>query len=1112
MRNVWSLLLALLVLLGGLSLTSFSDNATGKESKPNNLMYTPHAPCRINNNAEFATSPCKTGGSGTQGDPYIIEGWDINGTGKGYALYIANTSVYFLVKNNYFHHSSGGNVEPYYTNSGLILSNLQNGRVEYNNASETDQDGIDLGKVKNTVIINNYAAQNIGAGISIANSENVTAEKNNATRNSQGISSMGSKNINIQNNNATANSLACIELHESSFNNLTGNAMHNCGIVLFGRDIKSWNAHYIDTSNLIDGRPVLYVKNRDGGTVPNNIGQAILANTTHTIVSNLNVYDTTYGVTLGFSSNVTIANNTFTGNRHGIHLDFSSNIFIDNNSISNSYEDGIFLLSSNNNTIRNNSIFNNIIGITLALTLNNTITNNILNINGVEIAGSLIKYWNSHTIDTNNKVNGKPLYYYRNRVGGSVPNDAGQVILANVTKMTVQNLSIDNASFGVSLGFSSDNIIATNLLAYNQVMGLELLSSKFNKIRSNIIRDNSKKGILLATSSNNDIVNNTVMNNTILQNSPYNENDAGIHLYGSDNSNISGNYISNNSNGILLWSSFYCYITENIIVNNSYYGVTALYSHFSQIYGNEFLSNNMGKKQGYDEDTDNSWNSTIKGNHWNDYDEPSEGCFDISPKDGFCDSPYIIDGKSNAKDYYPITHITILPPTEPQNLTGVPSDRKVNLSWEVPKNNGGAPITNYTIYRNGTLHIKLGNVLSYNDAGLTNGVSYKYRVTATNVVGEGLPSKEVSVIPHGISPSIIDTIPKNGSTNVSLNSNIVITFSDAMDHALTQGAISASPSISGSFYWDGTSKIITWNPTADFQQNRQYIITISTSAKSQIGESLQYPYSFSFMTGSTTGPIPPNVKSTSPIDGATAVPLNTKISIMFDKAMNHTSTEDAISSVPTIGWYIQWTSADTGITLTPSQPLMPNTKYTLIVDNTARSFEGLNLQTQFQFSFTTGTTVDIIPPSVVATTPNDGQENVEKDVKIIITFSEAMDTVATENAVSISPGAIVDKTWSDGNKNITLSVQLEEGKTYTITISIGAKDLAGNAMTSKYTFFFITKSSNVPVPTGGIDPIFLTMIVMLVIVVVIIVLLWLKKRKKTNNIPNKEQPPERNPK
>jgi len=93
-------------------------------------------------------------------------------------------------------------------------------------------------------------------------------------------------------------------------------------------------------------------------------------------------------------------------------------------------------------------------------------------------------------------------------------------------------------------------------------------------------------------------------------------------------------------------------------------------------------------------------------------------------------------------------------PDPPTGLTATPGDAVVSLSWNAPGSNGGSPITNYSIYRGTssdgeTFLIEIGNVTAYSDTSVTNGWTYCYKVTAENVVGEGLFSNEASATPIG---------------------------------------------------------------------------------------------------------------------------------------------------------------------------------------------------------------------------------------------------------------------------------------------------------------------------------------------------------------------------
>src|SRR5437773_1017267 len=92
------------------------------------------------------------------------------------------------------------------------------------------------------------------------------------------------------------------------------------------------------------------------------------------------------------------------------------------------------------------------------------------------------------------------------------------------------------------------------------------------------------------------------------------------------------------------------------------------------------------------------------------------------------------------------------PPSAPQNLAATGGNAQVTLTWQAPASDGGSPITNYKIYRGlapttETLLTTVGNVLTYTDSAVTNGVTYYYQVSAVNGAGEGPRSNEASATP-----------------------------------------------------------------------------------------------------------------------------------------------------------------------------------------------------------------------------------------------------------------------------------------------------------------------------------------------------------------------------
>jgi len=93
------------------------------------------------------------------------------------------------------------------------------------------------------------------------------------------------------------------------------------------------------------------------------------------------------------------------------------------------------------------------------------------------------------------------------------------------------------------------------------------------------------------------------------------------------------------------------------------------------------------------------------------------------------------------------TATVIVPPTAPLNLSTVSGQGFVMLTWEAPSDDGGSPVTQYSVYRGsetGTevLLTQVGNVLSFLDDETTDGSIYYYFVTANNSVGESPSSNE----------------------------------------------------------------------------------------------------------------------------------------------------------------------------------------------------------------------------------------------------------------------------------------------------------------------------------------------------------------------------------
>jgi nitrous oxidase accessory protein NosD len=146
---------------------------------------------------------------------------------------------------------------------------------------------------------------------------------------------------------------------------------------------------------------------------------------------------------------------------------------------------------------------------------------------------------------------------------------------------------------------------------------------------------------------------------------------VGIVLSTNSNDNvISNNQLQSNLQGMqIFYLSNRNVIHNNDIQSNVYYGIwIGSNSNYNLIHHNNFIDNNAGGKQGYDDSGGNYWNDTTQGNYWSDYHLLTQGCSDVD-SNGICDAPYVLAGGAGAFDWKAIT------------TPMVPEFPSVNLVW-----------------------------------------------------------------------------------------------------------------------------------------------------------------------------------------------------------------------------------------------------------------------------------------------------------------------------------------------------------------------------------------------------------------------------------------------
>jgi Fibronectin type III domain len=115
-------------------------------------------------------------------------------------------------------------------------------------------------------------------------------------------------------------------------------------------------------------------------------------------------------------------------------------------------------------------------------------------------------------------------------------------------------------------------------------------------------------------------------------------------------------------------------------------------------------------------------------------------------------------------------------PGVPTDVTAVPGDGSATITWTPPADDGGSPITGYRINSDpgATWVSPPGDATSWTFPGLTNGVSYTFKIRAVNDAGPGLYSDwSNTVVPNGglaTAPGVptdVKAVAGNGSATVS---------------------------------------------------------------------------------------------------------------------------------------------------------------------------------------------------------------------------------------------------------------------------------------------------------------------------------------------------------
>lgn len=231
------------------------------------------------------------------------------------------------------------------------------------------------------------------------------------------------------------------------------------------------------------------------------------------------------------------------------------------------------------------------------------------------------------------------------------------------------------------------------------------------------------------------------------------------------------------------------------------------------------------------------------------------------------------------------------------------------------------------------------------------------------------------------------------STNFDLLSPATIVFTTPMERESVEAAVSVEPALGVSLQWNDDDTSVSIVPTQHWAPSTYYTVTVGSGALATTGRPMTQPARAAFLTRDAASAA---VAATSKVDKRVAI--DSSFTVAFDRAVDLGSVAGSIKLEPALAGALTRTTDAAGAptyTFTPAQPLLPDTRYRLIVAG-ARDAAGVDVP-PIAMALRT-----VKAPAVVRFRPRTATTDVARDADVSVRFTQSMDRVATRNAFRVT--------------------------------------------------------------------------------------------------------------
>lgn len=329
-------------------------------------------------------------------------------------------------------------------------------------------------------------------------------------------------------------------------------------------------------------------------------------------------------------------------------------------------------------------------------------------------------------------------------------------------------------------------------------------------------------------------------------------------------------------------------------------------------------------------------------------------------------------------------------------------------------------------------------------------------------------------------PLLLSVSPADGASGVATTSNIVLSFSEAIQRGTGTIEIrsgSATGTRLESFNVASSTRIslsgstVTIDPVNTLAANSRYFVVIPAGAfRNLAGAGYTGTSSYDFTTVDT---LAPRVSSFSPADGATGVSPTSNIVITFNEAIQRGSGLIRIRSGSATGTVIESFDAATSgrlslsgtrLTIDPTNNLAGSTRYFVtFAAGTIRDLAGNGYGGTSAYDFRTAA-LDTAAPLISSWSPADGSTGVDPAATFTVGFNETIQRGSglIELRSGSASGTVIESFDAATSDRLTLSgsqlsidpvADLAFNTTVVLVLPAGSvRDLAGNSFAGSSTY------------------------------------------------------------